>query len=284
MTLQQLYYFVDVAGTLHFSKSAENLYISQSNLSYAITSLERELGVALFERQNGKRVVLSKYGEAFLPYARQSLRSIDEGQKHILHIQDPLSGTVRISYGYINGVSLISKMFRQFYADNTASRIKIQFQINNSCKILEKDALCGDADLIFTTSRDITDLEQTVFAKQKLFVYLPFGHPLSKRRSLSIEDIKNEPLIGYHETGNLSKLVSRIYYSSGYSPNVLEYQTDWTAEIACIATGMGIGLLPRIPVDPTAVSIVAFDHPLNERELYLCSKPNLSPAVSYVKN
>ena len=38
MTLQQLRYFVEVAHTLHYTKAAQNLNISQPSLSYAISS------------------------------------------------------------------------------------------------------------------------------------------------------------------------------------------------------------------------------------------------------
>ena len=55
MTIQQLIYFREVANTLHFTKAAQRLYVTTSALSYAISSLERELGVPLFCEGNGKK-------------------------------------------------------------------------------------------------------------------------------------------------------------------------------------------------------------------------------------
>lgn len=68
MQLQWLYYFVTIAELEHYTRAAEKLKISQSNLSHAIKSMERELGAELFERQ-GRNVKLNKYGKLFLPYA-----------------------------------------------------------------------------------------------------------------------------------------------------------------------------------------------------------------------
>ena len=66
MTLLQLEYFRTLARNLHYTKTAEELHISQPSLSYAISGLEEELGVKLFEKKN-RKTSLTTYGEQFLP-------------------------------------------------------------------------------------------------------------------------------------------------------------------------------------------------------------------------
>lgn len=72
MNLQWLYYFNTIAELEHYTRAAEKLHVSQSNLSHAIKELENELGVQLFERQ-GRNIKLTKYGEIFQPYVILSL-------------------------------------------------------------------------------------------------------------------------------------------------------------------------------------------------------------------
>ena len=67
MTLNQLYYFQCVARTENFRAAAEDLYISQPSLSRSIDSLEKELGIMLFER-SGIGISLTKAGTLFLEY------------------------------------------------------------------------------------------------------------------------------------------------------------------------------------------------------------------------
>ncbi len=65
MNLYHLRYFVTLAHLEHYTKAAENLSITQPSLSHAISLLENELGVALFEKE-GRNIVLTKYGKIFL--------------------------------------------------------------------------------------------------------------------------------------------------------------------------------------------------------------------------
>jgi hypothetical protein len=54
LTLKQIDYALAVAKNLHFKKAADECFISPSTLSNAITELEAQLGVKIFERSNKK--------------------------------------------------------------------------------------------------------------------------------------------------------------------------------------------------------------------------------------
>ncbi len=53
MNLNQLYYFVTLAETEHYSRAAEMLSITQPSLSHAVAKLEEELETELFEKREG---------------------------------------------------------------------------------------------------------------------------------------------------------------------------------------------------------------------------------------
>ena len=76
MNLYHLRYFVTLAHLEHYTKAAELLSITQPSLSHAISSLESELGVKLFEKE-GRNIVLTKCGQAFLEDVEQSLSILD---------------------------------------------------------------------------------------------------------------------------------------------------------------------------------------------------------------
>ena len=76
MNLYHLRYFATLAHLEHYTKAAEILAITQPSLSHAIASLEKELGVKLFEKE-GRNVALTKCGQAFLIDVEQALDMID---------------------------------------------------------------------------------------------------------------------------------------------------------------------------------------------------------------
>ena len=65
MDFNQLKYFQVLANIKHFTKAAKQISISQSALSRSISKLEDELGITLFNRQNGN-IHLTQQGQKFL--------------------------------------------------------------------------------------------------------------------------------------------------------------------------------------------------------------------------
>ncbi|MFV4951587.1 LysR family transcriptional regulator [Lactobacillus delbrueckii] len=64
MDLRQLEVFINLAESLNYSKTAENLHLSQPAVSRIIQRIEGEVGVTLFYR-NHREVKLTKNGKLF---------------------------------------------------------------------------------------------------------------------------------------------------------------------------------------------------------------------------
>ena len=82
MNLQQLEYFKVIAETKNFTTASNILLVSQPALSKAISKLEEELNVPLFERE-GRNIKITKYGDVFLKYAESALNDIERGREKI---------------------------------------------------------------------------------------------------------------------------------------------------------------------------------------------------------
>ena len=93
MELRNVKTFIKIAEIGNFSKAATELGYAQSTVTMQIQTLERELGVSLFER-NGKSAVLSAAGKEFLDYAYNLQRCEAMALEHFAEGADP-GGEVR---------------------------------------------------------------------------------------------------------------------------------------------------------------------------------------------
>ena len=91
MNLSHLRYFVELAHVQHYTRTAERLCITQPSLSHAISQLEGELGVPLFEK-NGRSISLTQYGEQFLACAQETLSIADVGGRLCAQIGSSIPG------------------------------------------------------------------------------------------------------------------------------------------------------------------------------------------------
>jgi|HubBroStandDraft_2_1064218.scaffolds.fasta_scaffold929674_1 DNA-binding transcriptional LysR family regulator len=73
LDLRQLQTFYVVAITNNFSRAAKQLGCTQSSVTTRVQSLERELGVQLFDRQRGKSITLTSVGRRTFEHAGRLL-------------------------------------------------------------------------------------------------------------------------------------------------------------------------------------------------------------------
>ncbi|PJG57882.1 HTH-type transcriptional regulator HdfR [Aeromonas cavernicola] len=82
MDTELLRTFIEVSKTRHFGRAAENLYLTQSAISFRIRQLEEQLGVSLFARHRNN-IRLTASGERLLPYADAILHTLGRAKQDV---------------------------------------------------------------------------------------------------------------------------------------------------------------------------------------------------------
>ncbi|MER5179095.1 LysR family transcriptional regulator [Streptomyces sp. NPDC002896] len=96
MDLRLVSYFVATIDHGSVTAAAKALYIAQPSLSQAIRSLERQLGVQLFDR-SGRRLTLTADGRLFAGPARQILADVERAKDKVRAVRELAAGRLEIA-------------------------------------------------------------------------------------------------------------------------------------------------------------------------------------------
>lgn len=273
MTILQLRYFSALAENLHYTKTAELLHISQPSLSYEIKKLEESIGASLFTIEN-RKVQLTPCGRTFLPYAKEALKIISDGEEKVR--EESSKGTEFVKLGYFHSISFgfVPDIIDKFYKDTGNRKIRFRFTDAGSLEILN-DLKDGTIDIGFSLRSDNT-LSCRKIAKQQLFLMLPSTHPLSEKESVSIEDFATERIVMLEEGVSPREIVEDLFSSRGIEPSVSFEVHDCNTALQYVTMGYGVSILPKMNMAPLdkikAVKIIEKGECLS-RDIYLCVNP-----------
>ena len=170
MTLAQLTYFIEIAKTKNFTEAASNLYISQSNISYAIHALEDELDALLFVRRPNKRIELTMYGETLYPYIAEGIRLIEEGKNRVSSMKSPLHGSVRLAFFHSIVFSAVPALMSYFREDNPGNEIEFQTMVFHNWTDFRQLLLDGKCDLVLSAGNLGNGCESVKVAEHHIFL------------------------------------------------------------------------------------------------------------------
>lgn len=190
MTNRNLEIFVAVAECGKMSLAARTLYITQSSVSQAISEIEKEYGVLLFERLS-RRLHLTDTGRDFLEYAKKTLALQQEMDNFLRDTSKRKK--IRIGATVTVGSSLISPIVSQLKALDPD--ISPEVTVANT-HLLEEKLLRSSLDICFVEGMikhpDI--IVEHVMDDEMVFVCGPH-HPFYGRDTISIEELDGMPLI-----------------------------------------------------------------------------------------
>ncbi len=237
MNLYHLRYFVTLAHLEHYTKAADVLAITQPSLSHAISSLEEELGVKLFEK-NGRNVSLTKYGKTFLGDVEETLNRLDSSVNG-LQLAGKGEGQIDVAFLRTLGVDFVPKIIRSFLTANEGKQINFNLFCD---KVLTGDILTGlkekKYDIGFCSKFDDEPLIEFIpVAKQDLVVIVPPGHPLAEKSEIHLEETLPYKQIIFKKRSGLRQIIDQLFKSIGQYRMLL---------LKSMRTGMPQDLLPMI--------------------------------------
>ena len=209
MTLQQLRYVIEVAKTGSMNVAAKQLFVSQPSLSMAISELENDVHISIFERTT-KGVVITAEGEEFLGYARQIINQVE-----LLEDKYIEAGQIKKKFGvsaqhYSFAVKAFVEMVKGFDMD------KYEFAIREArTHDVIHDVVTGKSEIgILYTNEFNEKVLNKIFKDNQLefvhlftcegYAYLWKNHPLAGKKVIALEELQDYPCLSFEQGDNNS--------------------------------------------------------------------------------
>lgn len=187
MDMQQLQYYLALCKEQNFTEASFECNLSQSSLSKQIRKLEKELGVTLI-RRNTRNFELTPEGILFRDYAEETYRQYSQMLDNLHKNTELKIGSMAVLAPY-NIARLLAGFHHEF------PRVRLSLEESSAEHILT-----NMQDFDFAILRNVLLDKPEKYNTLPLYddylcVILYASHPLAKRKSLSLIELKDETFV-----------------------------------------------------------------------------------------
>lgn len=239
MELTQLKYFLAAANTGRIVQAAEMLHVSQSAVSMAIARLEKELGVALFEKQ-GRYIRLTENGRDFQRMITPAIAELDFAQKQMQTSARTEPNTVLLAVEIPDMGSILSKLFFDMNHD-------VRFrQSMDTTEVARNKLLSNSVDFCISYEPFRSPEVETIrLLTEPVLVQLPDSHPLAGEKELSLCRLADTPFVSLAPEYSFRRWTDGMCFMAGFRPEICFEVCDTQSLIMVVSTHMAAALIAK---------------------------------------
>ncbi len=239
MKIEYLEEFVTLADMKYYHTAAGKLFISQSALSKHIQALEASMRVQLFER-GAAGVVLTRYGQEFLPYARSIVNQYKEGS-------DKLNQEVT---GFSASVSVVSEFdifpdVLEFCAANPQYRMMFEEKIAASAVCMDLELNHTDLAVLLTGEGEYSEFNSYPYLADRFVAIVPRTHRLAEQRLISLSDLAEDRFLLPTRDTVEYHIITKACQKAGYEPKAAGNGFTFMQRVMMTAKGLCVSIVPR---------------------------------------
>lgn len=245
VTFRQMQVFVAVAREGTVVAAARRLSLSQSATSQALSDLERQLGIDLFERL-GRRLRLNDLGRHLLPRAERLLDGMAEFVAAAQEPEGDLQGTLNISASTTIGTYLLPPLAGHF--SNQHPGVDLRLRLRNTGEVIT-DLLRFDADIGMIEGQcHESRLTSEAWCQDQLVIVCSPLHPLSGKTWLDDADLAATPWILREAGSGTREIFEAAVLHRVERLQVRMELSQHEAIKQAVKAGFGLGCLSRLSV------------------------------------
>ena len=239
-SLSSLIVFSRVVKYKSFSRAADALFMTQPGVSNHVSQLEAQAGFSLLRRERG-RFELTKEGRVVYRYAQRIERIARELEDALRPLHKEIRPMLRIGTVPTYSRILMPHVLGGFQKIDPDIKIKLDVGSSNE---MEKSLLSGQNDIIIVANLHPSKKVQAFpVLREELMLIAANNHPLARKKTVSLSDVKTYPFIIREEGSATREVVLAAFSAMHIAPSVLieakstEFIKEWASQ------GKGVSIL-----------------------------------------
>ncbi len=246
MNLHHLRIFYTVAQRRSVTAAAADLLLSQPAVSLQLKALEKELGLALFQR-GGTRLRLTQAGDVLHRAAVSMLHAKEEAERAISELRDGTRGRLILGAGTTGGMYVLPRIVQAY--KRRWPETEILLHVGTTDQILEKllqNVL--DMALVGGPIKDSRLLVEPICADELVLIAAP-SHPITSLAKVTLKDLGGMSFI-VPETGSRTRQLVERRLRESRVPLAIAMQLPGTEGVKRAVEGaLGVGMVSRYSVE-----------------------------------
>ncbi|HKW78263.1 MAG TPA: LysR family transcriptional regulator, partial [Candidatus Limnocylindria bacterium] len=239
----QLRAFLAVAEQRHFTRAAHQIGLAQPSVSAHVRRLESELGTQLFHRMKGN-VALTDAGVALLPHARRIVADVEAATSELGEVRGLARGRLALGATPSLAATLLPAVLARFHASYPGIDLVVREAGSvDLVAALEQGEV--DVALVILPVRH-ENLDTWALLREELVVAVARTHPLAKRRTVAVADLRDVPLVMFREGYDLRSATEAACRAAGFAPTFAVEGGEMDGVLRLTAAGLGAAIVPSL--------------------------------------
>jgi DNA-binding transcriptional LysR family regulator len=240
MEIRELEYFLACCETGSFTAAARKAHIVQSAMSSAIARLERDLGVALFDR-SVTPVAVTEHGDALRTAAQRVLNAVRSARDEVHAVSGRVRGTVVLGSTFSTGPLDLATVLTGLRTRHPEVVVQLRQSSEGSTGNL-RAILDGSLDIALTASgeRPPDGIVLRPLIEEPLVFACRADHPLAGRATITPSDLSTESILRFPPGWGMRHAVDRVLGPAQAATEV----ADYALMAKLVGAGFGTTLMP----------------------------------------
>jgi DNA-binding transcriptional LysR family regulator len=243
-----------VVDTGSVTAAAARLSYTPSAISQQLSTLERETGLALVERQ-GRGLRPTAAGRMLAEHAGAVLDRLADAEAALGALREGRTGRVAVAAFSTAGSSLVPVALRDFRRTHPGLAVDVSVAEPDEAVERVRSGRCDVAVVVGVP--DLTGLHCRHLLDDPYRVVLPADHPLAGRLRIRLADLSDEAWIGTASApGYCERQIVDACVAAGFTPRFAVEADEYPATQGYAAAGLGVALVPLLALGAVAGGVV----------------------------